>query len=63
VFYIVEANAGQFPVPGTMRESISQSLSETLAELQLGLWIDDVEIQSGQMVLSGEVTGPIPDLP
>ena len=63
VFYIVEANAGQFPVPGAMREAISQSLSETLAELQLGLQIDDVQIQPGKMIFSGRVTGQIPDLP
>jgi hypothetical protein len=63
VFYIVEANAGQFPVPGAMREAISQSLSETLAELQLGLQIDDVQIQTGKMTFSGQVTGQIPDLP
>ena len=63
VFYIVEANAGQFPVPGAMREAISQSLSETLAELQFGLYIDDVQIQPGKMTFSGQVTGEIPDLP
>lgn len=63
VFYIVEANAGQFPVPGAMREAISQSLSETLAELQLGLQIDAVQVLPGKMILSGEVTGSIPDLP
>ena len=63
VFDIVEANAGQFPLPGAMREAISQSLSETLAELQLGLQIDDVQVLPGKMVLSGEVTGAIPDLP
>jgi hypothetical protein len=63
VFYIVEANAGQFPVPGAMREAISQSLSDTLAELELGLRIDDVRVQPGKMTLTGQVTGEIPDLP
>jgi hypothetical protein len=63
VFYVVEANAGQYPVPGAMREAVSQSLSETLAELQLGLQIDDVQLQEGKMILSGRVTGPLPDLP
>ena len=62
-FDILQANAGPLPLPGAMRESISQSLSETLAELQLGLQIDDVQIQAGKMILSGEVTGQVPDLP
>ena len=63
LFVILEANAGRFPVPGAMRESISQSLSETLAELEFGLWIDDVQVEPGVMVLSGQITGQIPDLP
>ena len=63
VFGIVKAHAGQFPVPGAMRESIAQSLGESLTELQLGLQIDSVQIQPGVMTLSGEVTGTIPDLP
>jgi hypothetical protein len=63
VFRITEANAGVFPVPGALRESISQTLSETLAELELGLQVDRVEIQPGRMILTGQVTGDIPDLP
>jgi hypothetical protein len=63
VFRITEANAGVFPVPGALRESISQTLSETLAELELGLQVDRVEIQPGKMILTGQVTGDIPDLP
>ena len=63
VFYLTQANAGVFPVPGAMRESISQTLSETLAELQLGLEIDQVTIHPGEMTLSGQVVGDVPDLP
>jgi len=62
-FVILEANAGRVPVPGAMRESISQSLSETLAELEFGLWIDDVRVEPGVMTFSGRIIGPIPDLP
>jgi len=62
-FSLIEANVGQFPVPGAMRETIAQSLSETLAELQLGLRLDDVQVQPGKVILSGQVTGEIPDLP
>jgi len=62
-FYLTEANVGRFPVPGAMRETIAQSLSETLAELQLGLYVDDVQVQPGKAIISGQVTGEIPDLP
>jgi hypothetical protein len=63
VFHITQANAGVFPIPGAMRESISQTLSETLAELQFGLQVKQVEIRPGKMTLVGEVTGDVPDLP
>jgi hypothetical protein len=63
VFAIMQAQAGPFPVPGAMRELISQSLSETLAELQFDLEIENVEIHRGEMVLSGTIGGDIPDLP
>ena len=63
VFHILQANAGAIPVPGAMREAIAQSLSETLAELQLGLEIARVEIAPDQMTLSGRVVGDVPDLP
>jgi hypothetical protein len=62
-FHIQEANGGPFPVPGAMRVMISRSLSETLAELQLGLSVESVRVEPGEMILAGEVTGPIPDLP
>jgi hypothetical protein len=38
-------------------------LSETLAELELGLQVAQVEIQPGKMILTGQVIGDIPDLP
>jgi len=62
-FYIEQASAGAFPVPGAMRETISQTLSESLAELQLGLEVQEVEIRPGKMILTGQVTGEVPDLP
>jgi len=63
VLTIEQASAGPFPVPGAMREAISQSLSETLVELGYGLVIDDVQVLPGRAVLTGQVTGTIPDLP
>jgi hypothetical protein len=62
-FHIQDAVAGPFAVPGAMRELISRSLSETLAEQQLGLSIESVHVEPGELILAGEVTGPIPDLP
>jgi hypothetical protein len=63
VFAIAQAHAGSFPMPGAMRELISQSVSETLAELQFDLDIEQVQIRHGEMVLRGTVSGDIPDLP
>lgn len=62
-FHIQEAVAGRFTVPGAWRELISRSLSETLADMQLGLSVESVQVEPGEMILVGEVTGPIPDLP
>jgi hypothetical protein len=63
VFQILQANAGPIPVPGALRETIAQVLSETLDELELGLDIQLVEVEPGRMVLTGQVTGEVPDLP
>jgi hypothetical protein len=60
---ILEANGGPFPVPGAMRELISRVMSESLAELDLPLSIDEVTVSSGEMTLRGEVTGTLPDIP
>jgi hypothetical protein len=63
VFQILQANAGPILVPGAMRETIAQVLSETLDELELGLDIQLVEVEPGRMALTGQVTGNVPDLP
>jgi hypothetical protein len=63
VFRIARANAGIFPIPGAWREAISQILSETLAEQQLGLEIEHVRVTPGQMTVEGFVTGAVPALP
>ena len=62
-FQLDRANAGAVPVPGAMRETLAQILSETLSELQHGLELYRVEVQPGRMLLSGRVTGDLPDLP
>lgn len=58
-----KVHAYALPVPGAMREMLAQILSETLAELQQGLEIHQVEVSPGRMLLSGRVTGELPDLP
>jgi len=62
-FRLDEANARAVPIPGAMRETVAQVLSETLAELQYGLEIHYIEIKPGRVLLSGQVTGDLPDLP
>ena len=63
VFHILQANAGPISVPGAMRETISRVLGDTLDELVMGLDVQHVEVTPGKMVLIGQVTGNIPDLP
>lgn len=63
VFSISEANAGVFPVPGAMRETIAQTLGESLAELLSDLEVDRVEVRAGKAVVAGRVMGELPDLP
>ena len=63
VFQIEQANAGPFPVPGALRETISQILSESLDELQIGIEFERVRILKGEMIVLGQVTGSPPDLP
>ena len=60
---ILEANGGPFPLPGAMRELFSRVLSDSLAELELALAIDEVTVSPGEMTLTGRVTGPLPDIP
>ena len=63
IFHIEHASAGPLVIPGAMRELISQVLSETLAELEYGLVAEHAEIVPGRLILRGQVTGEIPDLP
>lgn len=63
VFELDKAYAHTVTFPGAMRETVAQILSETLAELQRGLEIHDIELSPGRMLLSGRVTGDLPDLP
>jgi hypothetical protein len=62
-FVITAANAGAFPVPGAMRQSIARVFSDTLADFEFGLEFESVEIRTGIARLTGQVTGEVPDLP
>lgn len=62
VFKITQASAASFPVPGAMRETISQVLSETLAEMNTGLRVQRVAVEPGRVLLSGQVIGDVPSL-
>lgn len=63
VFHIHQANLGPISLPGALRDLIADSLGETLAELNLPLTVEAVELHPGQAILRGTITGPIPDLP
>jgi hypothetical protein len=63
VLGLARTNAGAIPVPGAMREMIARILSESLSELDLGFEIHHVKVTQGRMVLTGQVTGDVPDLP
>jgi hypothetical protein len=63
VIRLDKVHAYAVPVPGAMREMLAQILTETLAEAQHGLEIDHVEVKPGRLLLSGRVTGELPDLP
>jgi hypothetical protein len=62
-FQLDDANAYVVPIPGAMRETAARILSETLAEAQYGIQVHHVEVNPGKILLSGQVTGELPDLP
>jgi hypothetical protein len=50
---IEEASAGTVPLPDRVLETLSQSLNETVAEIQLDLEVTDLEILEGEAILKG----------
>jgi hypothetical protein len=62
-FHIKQASAGPLVIPGAMRELLSQVLTDSLSELEYGLVTEHAEIVPGELILQGQVTGDIPDLP
>ena len=46
-----------------MRETIARILGDTLEEMVSGLDVQRVKILPGKAILSGTVTGSLPDLP
>lgn len=50
---IPEISAGSVTMPDSVRDMLSQSINETLDELQLGIVVTGVEILEGQAVIEG----------
>jgi hypothetical protein len=50
---IEEASAGALPVPGGVLETISQSVNETVDELQLEVQVTALEILEGEVIVKG----------
>jgi hypothetical protein len=50
---IEEASAGAVPLPDSALETISQSVSETVQELQLGVQVTALEILEGEAIVQG----------
>jgi hypothetical protein len=50
---IEEALAGAVPLPDSALETISQSVSETVEELQLGVQVTALEILEGEAIVQG----------
>lgn len=53
VVVIEESSAGAVPIPESMLETISQSINETVDELQLEVEITALEILEGEIIVQG----------
>jgi hypothetical protein len=53
VIGIAEISAGALPVPDSVLDTISQSMNETVDELQLGVDVTALEILEGEAILKG----------
>ena len=53
VVEVQESSAGAIPIPGPVLELISESISETLDELQLDVEVTALEILEGEVIIKG----------
>jgi uncharacterized protein YpmS len=53
VVEIQEFSAGALPIPDSLLETISQSINETVDELQLDLEVNALEILEGEAIVRG----------
>jgi hypothetical protein len=53
VIAIEESSAGAFPIPNRVLATISQSINETVDELQLDLSVNALEILEGEAIIKG----------
>jgi hypothetical protein len=50
---IEESSAGALPIPSRMLDTISQSINETMNDLQLDVKVDALEILEGEAIIKG----------
>jgi hypothetical protein len=50
---VEEASAGSVPLPDSVLETLSESLSQTVEELQLGVQVTALEILEGEAIIQG----------
>jgi uncharacterized protein YpmS len=50
---VEEIAAGTLPLPGRFLETVSQSINETVEEMQLDVEIDALEILEGEVIVKG----------
>jgi hypothetical protein len=53
VVEIEEFSAGALPIPDSVLETVSQSINETVEELQLGVEVTAMEILEGEAIVKG----------
>jgi hypothetical protein len=53
VIFIEESSAGAFPIPNGVLNTISQSINETVDELQFDLSVHALEILEGEAIIKG----------
>ena len=50
---VEEISAGALPLPGSLLETVSQSINETVEEIQLDVEINALEILEGEVIVKG----------
>lgn len=56
-FQIEKISTGPFPVPGFIRDMLSDTVNETLRETQLDVEVTSIEILESEMAIAGRIRG------